>query len=106
MRGTIIGRILERTIERGEVDAEFAKLADEIAEKQAAINAEHLTGQLADLAKKLSAEVESFTRGRSVNLQPVEPELKPQLTKIKVSIQDHLTETDVERQATASSARS
>ncbi|QTJ71377.1 ATP-dependent endonuclease (plasmid) [Rhodococcus sp. ZPP] len=98
VRGTIIGRILERTIDRGEVDAEFAKLADEIAEKQAAINAEHLTGQLADLAKKLSAEVESFTRGRSVNLQPVEPELKPQLTKIKVSIQDHLTETDVERQ--------
>ncbi|MDA3637531.1 MULTISPECIES: AAA family ATPase [Rhodococcus] len=97
-RGTIIGRILERTIDRGEADAEFAKLADEIAGKQAAINAEHLTGQLADLAKKLSAEVGSFTRGRSVNLQTVEPELKPQLTKIKVSIQDHLTETDVERQ--------
>ena len=98
VRGTIIGRILERTIERGEVDAEFAKLADEIAAKQAAITAEHLAGQLTELAKKLSAEVASFTRGRSVNLQPVEPELKPQLTKIKVSIQDHLTETDVERQ--------
>lgn len=97
-RGTIISRILEKTVDRSTADAAFSQLAKEVAEKRSAIAEEHLNTQLQGLADELSKEIEAFTTGRKIRLKPEEPELKPQASKIHVSVIDQLTETDVDRQ--------
>lgn len=97
-RGTIISRILEKTVDRAEADAAYSKLADEVAVRREEISKEHLTTQLAQLGTDLSNEIEAFTSGRKIHLSAEEPELKPQMSKIRVSVIDQLTETDVDRQ--------
>lgn len=97
-RGTIISRILEKTVDRTAADAAFLALSEEVAAKRSEIAKEHLTSQLADLASDLSDEIAAFTTGRNVRLLSEEPELKPQASKIRVTVVDQLTETDVDRQ--------
>ena len=97
-KGTIISRILEKTVDRTNADAAFLSLAEEVATKRAEIAAEHLTSQLTDLATDLSEEIAAFTTGRKIRLLPEQPEVKPQASKIRVSVVDQLTETDVDRQ--------
>lgn len=95
---TIIGRILERTINREGANAAFEALAREVSEKQAAINAEHLGTQLNDLADALTAEVSAFAAGRGVRLNPRTPDILPSPPSISVAISDALNETSVDRQ--------
>lgn len=97
-RGTIISRILEKTVDRTKADAAYSSLAEEVATKRATIATEHLTAQLTVLASDLSDEIAAFTTGRKIRLLSEEPELKPQASKIRVSVIDQLTETDVDRQ--------
>lgn len=97
-KGTIISRILEKTVDRTNADAAFLSLAEDVATKRTEIAAEHLTSQLTDLATDLSDEIAAFTTGRKIRLLPEEPELKPQASKIRVSVIDQMTETDVDRQ--------
>ena len=97
-RGTIISRILEKTVDRSGANAAYSELAEEVTKKRNAITAEHLTKQLETLGDELSKEIEAFTRGRRIQLKPEDPELKPQAAKIHVSVIDQLTETDVDRQ--------
>jgi len=95
---TIIGRILERTIDREGANAAFEALAKEVSEKQTAINKEHLGEQLNDLANALTAEVRAFTAGRGVRLHPRTSDLRPSPASISVAISDALNETSVDRQ--------
>lgn len=95
---TIIGRILERTIDREGANAAFEALAKEVSEKQTAINKEHLGEQLNDLADALTAEVRAFTAGRGVRLHPRTSDLRPSPASISVAISDALNETSVDRQ--------
>lgn len=95
---TIIGRILERTIDRESANAAFEALAKEVSEKQTAINKKHLGKQLDDLANALTAEVRAFTAGRGVRLRPRSSDLRPSPASISVAISDALNETSVDRQ--------
>lgn len=95
---TIIGRILERTIDREGANAAFEALAKEVSEKQTAINKKHLGKQLDDLANALTAEVRAFTAGRGVRLHPRTSDLRPSPASISVAISDALNETSVDRQ--------
>lgn len=95
---TIIGRILERAIDREGANTAFEALAKEVSEKQTAINKEHLGKQLDDLAEALTAEVRAFTAGRGVRLHPRTPDLRPSPASISVAISDALNETSVDRQ--------
>ncbi len=95
---TIIGRILERTIDRKGANAAFEALAKEVSEKQTAINKEHLGEQLNDLADALTAEVRAFTAGRGIRLHPRTSDLRPSPASISVAISDALNETSVDRQ--------
>lgn len=95
---TIIGRILERAIDREGANAAFEALAREVSEKQAAINEEHLGEQLDDLAEALTAEVSAFAAGRGVRLHPRTPDVRPSPASISVAISDALNETSVDRQ--------
>lgn len=95
---TIIGRILERTINRENANTAFEALAKEVSEKQAEINEEHLGDQLKDLADELTSEVSAFAPGRGVVLNPSTPDLRPSPASVSVAISDALNETSVDRQ--------
>ncbi|MGC0370108.1 AAA family ATPase [Microbacterium sp. SLBN-111] len=95
---TIIGRILERAINRESANVAFEALAREVGEKQTAINEEHLGQQLKDLAEALTAEVGVFAAGRAVRLHPRTPDMRPSPASISVAISDALSETSVDRQ--------
>ena len=95
---TIIGRILERAIDRAGAQIEFDALAEDVNQRQAEINETFISGQLAELGKALTEEVTAFTTGREVHLNATTPELKPAAPAISVSIGDALTETSVDRQ--------
>lgn len=95
---TIIGRILERAIDRAGANAAFEALAREVGEKQAAINEEHLGDQLRDLAGALTTEVSAFAAGRGVRLHPHTPDVRPSPASVSVAISDALYETSVDRQ--------
>ena len=95
---TIIGRILERAIDRAGAQAEFDALAEDVNKRQAEINETFISGQLTELGKALTEEVTAFTTGREVHLNATTPELKPAAPAISVSIGDALTETSVDRQ--------
>lgn len=95
---TIIGRILERAIDRAGAQAEFDALAKDVNKRQAEINETFISGQLTELGKALTEEVTAFTTGREVHLNATTPELKPAAPAISVSIGDALTETSVDRQ--------
>lgn len=97
-RGTIIGRILEKTVDRAKADAAYSRLAEDVASRREAISKEHLVSQLDQLGSDLSREIEAFTAGRKIQLSAQEPELKPQMSKIRVTVMDQMTETDVDRQ--------
>lgn len=97
-RETIIGRILEKAINRTAAAAELAELVQAFGTTHAEINARHLTGQLKDLAADLTAEVEAFTPGREVQLRPLPIDLKPQTPRVGVAILDASVETTVGRQ--------
>lgn len=97
-RKTIIGRILDRAIDRSAATAAFGKLAEEVSKQQADINETYLTGQLISLADDLTSEVAAFAAGRQVRLHATSPEVRPTPASICVLIGDSLTETSVERQ--------
>ena len=97
-RKTVLGRILERTLQREALDGAYEALAEEFGHRQKTINADHLDEQLLDLGKALSAEVAAFTAGKSVRLTGLTPELKPTSPTIRMAIVDALSETSIERQ--------
>ena len=97
-RGTIIGRILERSIDRSAADEAFAHLVSDLSSRQAQINEDHLATQLDTLAQHMSDELTSFALGRLVRLKAESSELKVQPARVAVFIQDDLIETSVDRQ--------
>jgi putative ATP-dependent endonuclease of OLD family len=97
-RKTVLGRILERTLQRGALEKAYEDLAEEFGERQEKINADHLDEQLVELGSALSAEVAAFTLGKSVRLTGQTPELKPTSPAIRMAIVDALSETSIDRQ--------
>ncbi|MCT1834168.1 ATP-dependent endonuclease [Kocuria palustris] len=97
-RGTIISRILEKTVDRGAADQAYSQLAEEMASRRETISKEHLDSQLEKLSADLSSEIEAFTSGRKIHLSSEEPEMKLITSKIRVTVRDQLTQTDVDRQ--------
>jgi putative ATP-dependent endonuclease of OLD family len=97
-RKTVLGRILERTLEREALETAYENLAEEFGKRQKTINSDHLDEQLVDLSQALSEEVAAFTAGRTVRLTGLTPELKPTSPSIRLAIVDALSETSIERQ--------
>lgn len=97
-KASIIGRILERSIDRAAADEEIAKIVEESRAKQQQIYDRKFTKQLAAMTAQLNEVVDSYSPGRSVSVAPSEVELKAPRTTFDVTILDGDTETAVERQ--------
>lgn len=97
-KSSIIGRILERSIDRTAADEEIAKIVEESRAKQQQVYEEKFKEQLDAITTQLNAVVTSYSPGRSVTVSPAEVELKAPRTTFEVAVLDGATETAVERQ--------
>lgn len=97
-KSSIIGRILERSVDRAAADEEIARIVEESREKQQQIYEEKFKGQLETITSQLNEIVKSYSPGRAVTVSPAEVELKAPRTTFDVAVLDGKTETTVERQ--------
>lgn len=97
-RSAVLGKILERTIDRASADEEVVKLADQFQRGQSDIHARHFGPQLEAISKELSDAVGVFTRDRSIRISPLHVDARLPKVQFSVSVIDHQTETRVDRQ--------
>jgi putative ATP-dependent endonuclease of OLD family len=95
---SIIGRILERSVDRTAADEEIAKIVEESRVKQQEVYEETFKTQLQTITTQLNEIVTSYSPGRAVMVAPAEVELKAPRTTFNVAVLDGATETSVERQ--------
>lgn len=97
-KASIIGRILERSVDRAAADEEIAKIVEESREKQQQVYKEKFKAQLEAMTTRLNEVVSSYSPGRAVTVSPTEVEMKAPRTTFDVAVLDGRTETAVERQ--------
>lgn len=97
-KSSIIGRILERAVDRSAADAEITEIVEQSRLAQQKVYAEKFKVQLDDMAAQLNAVVESYAPGREIKVVPSNVELKAPRTTFGVSVFDEEIETPVERQ--------
>ncbi len=97
-KSSIIGRILERSVDRAAADEDIAKIVEESRAKQQQVYEEKFKGQLSAITTQLNEIVSAYSPGRSVTVAPSEVELKAPRTTFEVAVLDGTTETAVERQ--------
>lgn len=97
-KSSIIGRILERSIDRTAADEEIAQIVEESRTKQQKVYEEKFKDQLVSITAQLNDVVSSYSPGRSVTVSPADVELKAPKTTFEVAVLDGTTETAVERQ--------
>ncbi|MHA6882279.1 ATP-dependent nuclease [Ralstonia pseudosolanacearum] len=97
-KSSVIGRILERSVDRAAADEEIAKIVEESRAKQQNIYEEKFKVQLDAMTKQLNEVVTSYSPGRSVKVFPADVELKAPRTTFEVAVLDGTTETAVDRQ--------
>ncbi|AXV99846.1 ATP-dependent endonuclease [Ralstonia solanacearum] len=97
-RSSIIGRILERSVDRAAADEAIAEIVEESRAKQQKVYEEKFKAQLDAMTTQLNEVVTSYSPGRTVMVSPAEVELKAPRTTFDVAVLDGTTETAVERQ--------
>lgn len=97
-KSSIIGRILERSVDRAAADEEIATIVEESRAKQQKVYEEKFKAQLEAMTTQLNSVVSSYSPGRSVTVSPADVELKAPKTTFEVAVLDGTTETAVERQ--------
>jgi predicted ATP-dependent endonuclease of OLD family len=97
-KASIIGRILERSVDRAAADDEIAKIVEESRAKQQQVYQEKFRAQLDAMTTQLNEIVGSYSPGRAVTVSPSQVELKAPRTTFDVAVLDGSTETAVERQ--------
>ncbi|CNB79751.1 Predicted ATPase [Yersinia frederiksenii] len=97
-KASIIGRILERSIDRTAADEEIAKIVEESRTQQQKVYEDKFKTQLEEMTAQLNAVVTAYSPGRAITVSPADIELKAPKTTFEVSVLDGTTETAVERQ--------
>lgn len=97
-KSSIIGRILERSIDRAAADEDIAKIVEEARAKQQQVYEDKFKEQLDVITTQLNKVVTAYAPGRTVTVSPVEVELKAPRTTFDVTVLDGTTETAVDRQ--------
>lgn len=97
-KSSIIGRVLERSVDRAAADEEIAKIVEESRALQQKVYEDKFKSQLEIMTTKLNAVVNSYSPGRAVAVSPANIELKAPKTTFEVAVLDGSTQTSVERQ--------
>lgn len=97
-RTALIGRILERTVDRTAADKDIQKLAEQVEAAQEKIFEDNFTEQLDNLSRTLSDAIELYAAGRTVRVHATKQEIKPPRTQFGLSVLDARIDTPVEKQ--------
>lgn len=97
-KSSIVGRILERSVDRTAADEEIAKIVESSRVAQQKVYDEKFKSQLEAMTTQLNEVVTSYSPGRAVTVSPSEVELKAPRTTFDVAVMDGATQTTVERQ--------
>ena len=97
-KASIVGRILERSVDRTAAEEEIATIVEDARVRQQQVYEDKFKAQLETMTTQLNEVVTSYTPGRAVSVTPAEVELKAPRTTFDVSILDGATQTAVERQ--------
>lgn len=97
-KSSVIGRILERSIDRTAADEQIALIVEESRARQQDVYEEKFKVQLKEITSVLNKIVASYSPGRAVTVAPAEVELKAPRTTFNVAVLDGSTATAVERQ--------
>lgn len=97
-RSSVIGRILERSVDRAAADEAIAEIVEESRAKQQKVYEEKFKAQLEAMTTQLNEVVSSYSPGRAVTISPAQVELKAPRTTFDVAVLDGTTETAVDRQ--------
>lgn len=97
-KASIIGKILERAVDRAAADAEIAAIVEDSRAKQQKVYDEKFREQLDAMTARLNEVVDSYSPGRAVTVSAAELELKVPRTTFEMAIVDGATVTSVERQ--------
>lgn len=97
-KASIIGRILESSVDRAAADEEIARIVEESRGQQQKVYDDRFRSQLEAMTAQLNEVVASYSPGRAISVAPAEVELKAPRTTFDVSVLDGETETAVERQ--------
>lgn len=97
-KSTIIGRILEKSVDRTAADEQVAQIVERSRIEQQRVYASAFETQLNTITHDLNSVVSGYTPGRIVTVKPSEVELKAPRTTFQVSVLDGETETPVDRQ--------
>ncbi len=99
-RSSIIGQILERSIDRTAADEAIAVIVAESRAKQQQVYEEKFKAQLDAIKTQLNKVLSSYSPGRAVMVSPFEAELKAPRTTFNVTVfdADSEAETTVDRQ--------
>lgn len=97
-RSSVIGKILERSVDREAADEEIARIVETSRAAQQKVYEDKFSEQLAAVKAQLNDVVASYSPGRSIQVVPADVELKAPRTSFEVSVIDGLAETPVERQ--------
>lgn len=97
-KASIIGRILERSVDRAAADEEITRIVEESRNKQQQVYDEKFRAQLDVMTTQLNEVVASYSPGRVISVAPSEMELKAPRTTFDVSVLDGETETAVDGQ--------
>ncbi|MGN6151437.1 MAG: ATP-dependent nuclease, partial [Lysobacteraceae bacterium] len=97
-KSSIIGRILERSIDRTAADDEIAQIVEEARARQQQVYEDKFKFQLESMMTQLNQVVTSYSPGRAIRVTPVEVQLKAPPTTFEIGVLDGTNETAVERQ--------
>ncbi|WP_250891768.1 ATP-dependent nuclease [Curtobacterium poinsettiae] len=97
-KASIIGRILERSVNRTAADEEIAEIVKDARTKQQKVYDEKFKSELKSMTTQLNEVVQSYAPGRAISVVPAEVELKAPKTTFEVSVLDGDTNTAVDRQ--------
>lgn len=97
-KSSIIGRILERSVDRAAADDEIATIVEDSRARQQKVYEEKFKTQLESMTTQLNEVLASYAPGRAVTVSPAEVILKAPRTTFDVTVMDGQTETAVERQ--------
>jgi putative ATP-dependent endonuclease of the OLD family len=97
-KSSIIGRIIDKSIDRKSADEKIAEVVARSRTQQQEIYVEAFDSQLSAVKSKLDEVVSRYSPGRTISIKPSEIELKVPRTTFEVAVIDGSTETKVERQ--------
>lgn len=97
-KASVLGKIIERGIDRTSADEEISDIVGKSRAAQQAVYDKTFAEPLADIKKSLDTAIAAYSPGRAVMVKPKQVDLKAPRTSFEVSILDGATETPVERQ--------